>query len=923
MKAIWRSLRYNFETAKAQLDASTARAAAWFDVLAVQNQQQEQSEQAIERSKAENARVFQESESKRADAERKLQAIERFEAGEERSRQSQAAIVDQRKENSRLRHKLMKWLSRSDTINTYRHAIDKQRENPTSCEWIFDAPAYKQWERPDDPSHALWIFAGPGTGKTVLTAQIVRRLRETYSSEKSAVLFFFCNGVNASKDTGLGILRTLLCQMLDLLPYIPEFVQEVYHDSYRRGLEIAQSLTFVVLSDLFCKTIDLFDKIHIVVDGIDEIEDRKDILNLFASLGRRGINENINVLVVSRRESDIGQLLRNFIHLSIHPSNTKLDIENFITITVDSKLDLDKDRAESVKFRLRRKARGMFIWIRLVVDILQDAATVDEFEEILLRIPQELHDLYCTILKRIYEKLSAGPESRLVRAKSIFKWLALSPRPLQVTEIQEALAVEGCMSPRANRKAVWSQNLESFRPGLTAIIEVCGTLVDETENAISLLHHTFREFLLSGSGFRPPDVQKFSVYSNTGNAEIGACCLFYLNNIESTMRKDFFDGKDIYVGHARLSTQHDIIGGFPLYEYACRQWPTHFGRCPVEHNSSILPVFSQFVFCTTWYQGWVLFSPSGRVPHSRLFRRIRKHGKLVCAWLDLLDVMLGGFVSQNAVSLQEVAEYTSDAPMLLLERFGDDRTGGDEPIKNLMDLGHAAERGHFAMVSWIVKQTSPKYDDVAIALRHASKAEHEETIWILCDYLMSMEHPSALDVARAENDTVVESILLKHIQTVQERIARFQNNGSATQAPANTFPPPDPPESTWSNPFIEPLPEGAVAINRRGNRAFLKAREPTLNNLDKRPFWEGAHCSDKGDHFARFGGHFVDEWGPRGLTSYPRIEAKIHASRLDSEFNSLRHTRPGQDEDEAMSDIQSLPSQDSQRNRSRPDVNER
>ena len=117
--------------------------------------------------------------------------------------------------DSRLRHKIMKFLSRTEVVTTYRHALLQGSEDSirsTFCGWVFETPAYKQWQNPRDPSHALWMFSGPGTGKTVLAAQIVRWLREEYPQDCSAVLYFFCNGLNAYRDDSSAIWRTLLCQ---------------------------------------------------------------------------------------------------------------------------------------------------------------------------------------------------------------------------------------------------------------------------------------------------------------------------------------------------------------------------------------------------------------------------------------------------------------------------------------------------------------------------------------------------------------------------------------------------------------------------------------------------------------------------------------------------------------------------------------
>ena len=900
-------MRSNFETAKAQLDSSTSRAAAWFDIISVQRQEHERHEQHSERAKADEARVAQKVESTRAEEERLFQAHERAEARADRVKRSQKLSVEDVERHNRLRHKVMKFLSRADSAATYRHALLQQSENPESCKWIFKATAYKQWQDQNDPSHALWMYSGPGTGKTVLAAQVVRRLREQYSNDGEAVLYFFCSSVNASKDDSLAILRTLLCQLLDYLPFIPEWILELYNDSYKRGLEQAQILTSENLQDMFCKTLDLFNDVQIVVDGIDEVIERKELLEILSSLGRRGVNDGVRILIVSRRESDISQYLRNFIHLPVHPANTRVDIETYIVQSIRTKLNVEEERANLIQNMLIKKARGMFIWCRLVIQMLEDIRTTEELQEVLSAVPQELHDVYCIILNKLWRRLSTGPSSRLEQARNIFKLLALSFRPLQISEIREALAVEASRIYRATQQQQsWSAKMNTFRPNDKSILDVCGNLIDETDGAISLLHHTLREFLLSGSGTRSPEVQKFTVYANTDNANITQSCLVYLHNVEGDVQQKMSQVQS-NDSDARKNLQIEILSALPFYEYACRQWPFHFGRCPVEHGSSVIPHFIPFTFCTSWYQGWSIFSPSGRVPSSRLFRSIKKHGRLILVWLDILDRMLGGFKSQSAVSLHEIANYTSEAPMLIQERFSTG-TIKDVTLQDPIDLEHVAGRGHDALVRLILLRTSPAYKEVFIALRKASEGHHEETVWILCNYLVtSKEHPSALFLAQSEEDEVVEGLLLEHIRTVQERIESFHRTGMVAgplvprvsnakedDQETSSHKSADPHSDTDDHPY-----------------PHIELQSRSIGSWDSVPYWErnqswldgGDHFFTTGDYFRRGGGgggngeDFFNEMRRRKQSREDELKRKKFLKNLEIEARKERATREYQIDD--------------------------
>ena len=744
-----------------------------FNLNAVRSQQTERQEQSLERLKQEQertesreTRTLQASEANSSGIERTLQIEERAKAQAERARFAQQRQSEANEKRDQMHHKVMKWLSRLDTINAYLNALVKQSENPFSCRWIFDTAEYRAWVRTEDPINALWINSGPGTGKTILAGQIVRQLREdSENSQGTVVAFYFCNGVNASKDDPLAILRTILCQLLDSLPKLPEWVTELYRSSYLKGSESAQSLPFLDIQDLLDRTLDLFESVYIILDGIDELSDRKDLLTYLTALGRRGVRDKVKVLVISRMESDVRQAIGSYMSFAIHPSNTKNDMRSYIARSIRAKLNLDPAEVSNTENTLSKRARGMFIWVRLVIDLLADAANAEEYHEILREIPQELHEIYCLIVEKIHKKVVNGPPSKKVRAKAILRWLALSFRPLRMQELQEALATEDSVDEKPNKNLSWEGNLARFRPTEKAILDVCGNLIDEENGTISLLHHTAREFLVTSSGYRSSEVQQYTVYINTGNAKITVLCLTYLINTDSSLRSSI--NAAIERDASRDDLRKDVLSTYPFYEYACRQWPFHFGRCPIESNPEPLKIFPTFQLCTSWYQGWSLFHPSGRVPHSKLFQRLRKHGAAVCAWLDLLNVMLGGFVSQSDVSLDDITKYTVDAPLLLRERC-------TVSFVNVMSLETAAKLGYHSVVSQILKITSPNYSTVKPAFNSAISKDHAETIAVLCEYLATRDwvsHP--LEMAQAKGDKRIEKVLLKRLQEKEADIEQF------------------------------------------------------------------------------------------------------------------------------------------------------
>ena len=100
----------------------------------------------------------------------------------------------------------------------------------------------------------------------------------------------------------------------------------------------------------------------------------------------------------------------------------------------------------------------------------------------LLNLPRELDGMYGEAMQRIWSQ----DHDKVERAKQVLSWICCSLRPLTVTGIQHALAVE---PGDANFD-------EEALPDEDILVSVCAGLVtiDQKSNIIRLVHYTIREY---------------------------------------------------------------------------------------------------------------------------------------------------------------------------------------------------------------------------------------------------------------------------------------------------------------------------------------------------------------------------------------------------------------------------------------------
>ncbi len=150
------------------------------------------------------------------------------------------------------------------------------------------------------------------------------------------------------------------------------------------------------------------------------------------------------------------------------------------------------------------------MWVKLQLDDLCDQKSDEQILAVLDNLPQNLPQTFGRILRR-YTKRNDFDVGR-----QIFRWAAVSKRPLTLAELREALATEPLQK---DWKAERQMN------DMKKAVACCGNLifVDEEEHTVHFTHSSVKQYLLSDA--LDKSLQSYKIDLEEADADIGAVWL--------------------------------------------------------------------------------------------------------------------------------------------------------------------------------------------------------------------------------------------------------------------------------------------------------------------------------------------------------------------------------------------------------------
>ncbi|OTA06132.1 hypothetical protein A9Z42_0068730 [Trichoderma parareesei] len=301
--------------------------------------------------------------------------------------------------SSEERCQLLKSL-RFDQIDARQMTIKKAHVK--TCQWLLQRPEYLDWLDPakfQEHHGFLWIKGKPGTGKSTLMKFALRNAQRKRGGKIIIHFFFNARGEDLEKST-VGMYRSLLSQLLERIPSLLDTL-EVPGSIARSGED--HHWNTEILTDLLEQAIQNLEGFNVLcfIDALDECEEDhvRDMIRFFETVGESITAGTFRVCFSSRHYPHITISKGLGLVLESQEGHTQ-DITSYI----DSELMIGREAlATHLRTELREKAGGIFMWVVLVVGILNkeyDSGRVKDLRKRLQEIPEDLHELFRNILTR-------------------------------------------------------------------------------------------------------------------------------------------------------------------------------------------------------------------------------------------------------------------------------------------------------------------------------------------------------------------------------------------------------------------------------------------------------------------------------------------------------------------------------------------
>lgn len=450
-----------------------------------------------------------------------------------------------------------------DQIDARQMTIKKAHTK--TCKWLLYKPEYLDWldnTKLSEHHGFLWMKGKPGTGKSTIMKFALINARKTMK-DKIIISFFFNARGGGLETSTVGMYRALLSEILERVPEL----QCVFDTLKLRTCNSSEHHQWGIelLKDLFKQAILRLEHSSLVcfINALDECAENqvRDMISFFEHVGELTVGAGIHFRVIfsSRHYPYIS--IKRGLELVLEGQEGHIqDITNY----VNSELKIgNSNLAMQIRGELEEKASGVFMWVVLVVGILNkayDGGRVRALRQLLRSIPGDLHELFRDILTR-----DSHNRHELLLC---IQWLLFAKQPLKSEELY--FAILSGIEPGALTE--WDTDVDTINVIRRFILSSSKGLAEITQSkapAVQFIHESVRDFLLKENGLCRiwPDLG--GNLQGQSHDQLKQCCLTYMN-VDVSKHVDLSEPLAKASSTEAANLRESIAKMFPFLEYAVR-----------------------------------------------------------------------------------------------------------------------------------------------------------------------------------------------------------------------------------------------------------------------------------------------------------------------------------------------------------------
>lgn len=411
-----------------------------------------------------------------------------------------------------------------DTMESRRSTISHALAD--TCKWILEHEMLRKWRSSaigDGEDHFLWIKGHPGAGKSTLMKFIDYSIGKEVEGTDDLLLSFYFNARGDILDkTVVGMYRSLIVQLIKANSSLEPILDEIcFGRKEPPGPSFFRNLPVPSLKELLSAIIYGLEnlRIYCLVDALDETNEDEvlDMVYFLQDLSMNISHKGVTLITcfASRHYPTLD--LPTKLQLVIdHEKGHISDVEQYIHKHLYSK---DSSDIEPMRVELLQKSNGIFIWIVLVVGILNKEfrrGNIAAAQTRLNQLPSAMSDL----LKEIFAQGDVDANEFL----NCMRWILYAKRPLQLREFHFAMlaTLPEVVSVRWDSKV---HDMDTMERAMLTRSKGLAELTSSKPPVVQFIHESIRDYLIYSGGLAEMCVNKEDATDAAAHELLKQSCL--------------------------------------------------------------------------------------------------------------------------------------------------------------------------------------------------------------------------------------------------------------------------------------------------------------------------------------------------------------------------------------------------------------